>query len=396
MQDEYNALQSTGTWSLVPFNSHQNIVGCKWVFRVKKHPNGTIDQYKARLVAKSFHQQAGLDYKETFSPVAKPVPIRILLSLAVQYDWFLNQLDISNVFLHGNLQDVYKQQPPVFKSLGFHQSQSDVSLFVIQAPVLVIVLEYVDDILVTCPNPAACQTFIQKQSTIFPVKDLGLLHYFLGLEVQRSSAGLFLHQSKYILDLLQKTHMAGAKPCLTSLGSIKLDHTGPLLPDPQEYRSIVGALQYLTWTRPDLSFAVNQVCQFMHAPREPHIQAAKRILRFLKDIMSHGLWFKKGDIHLIAYSDADWADCLFDRQSTSGYCIFLGSNLISWSAKKQPMVARSSTEAEYRSLAHTTTEITWICKVFKDLCEIPPPEFHHSLRISNFKFVFRNYVIFIS
>ncbi|KAM1682854.1 hypothetical protein EV1_033760 [Malus domestica] len=105
----------------------------------------------------------------------------------------------------------------------------------------------------------------------------------------------------------------------------------------------------------------------MHAPRKPHLQAAKRILRFLKATVSHGLWFKKGDIHLTAYSDADWAGCPFDRRSTSEYCIFLGSNLISWSAKKQPTVARSSTEAEYRSLAHIAAEITWICKVFKDL-----------------------------
>ncbi|KAM2276855.1 hypothetical protein ACFXTI_035234 [Malus domestica] len=364
MQDEINALQSTGTWSLVPFSSQQNIVGCKWVFRVKKHPDDTIDRYKARLVAKGFHQQAGLDYKETFSPVAKPVTIRILLSLAVQHDWFLNQLDISNAFLHGDLQeDVYMQQSPgfsdptyphhvcklrkslyglkqaprawfdklfaVLKSLGFHQSQSDASLFVLQDGVPVIVLVYVDDILVTGSHTAACQRFIQKLSSVFPVKDLGPLHYFLGLEVQRSADGLFLHQSKYISDLLHKTRMDGAKPCLTPLGSHKLDHTGSLLPDPTEYRSIVGALQYLTWTRPDLSFAVNQVCQFMHAPREPHLQAAKRILRFLKATVSHGLWFKKGIVHLTAYSDADWAGCPFDRRSTSGYCIFLGSNLIS-------------------------------------------------------------------
>ncbi|XP_050115651.1 uncharacterized mitochondrial protein AtMg00810-like [Malus sylvestris] len=221
----------------------------------------------------------------------------------------------------------------ILKSLGFHQSQSDASLFVLQESVPVIVLVYVDDILVTSPNPAACQSFIQKLSTVFPVKDLGPLHYFLGLEVQRSAAGLFLHQSKYIFDLLHKTRIDGAKPCLTPLGSIKLDHTGPLSPDPTEYRSIVGALKYLTWTRPDLSFTVNQ----------------------------------KGIVHLTAYSDADWAGCPFNRRSTSGYCIFLGSNLISWSAKKQPTVARSSTEAEYRSLAHTAAEITWICKVFKDL-----------------------------
>ncbi|TQD90539.1 hypothetical protein C1H46_023885 [Malus baccata] len=402
MQDEYNALINTGTWSLVPSHPSQNVVGCKWVFRIKKNPDGTIDRYKARLVAKGFHQQEGVDFQETFSPVAKPVTIRILLTLAVQDNWFLNQLDISNAFLHGDLkEDVYMQQPPGFiaptsphfvcklkkslyglkqaprawfeklfqalRTLGFHQSQSDASLFVLHGPQLVIVLVYVDDILVTGPNSQLCQQFIQQLSTQFPVKDLGPLHYFLGLEVHRSTKGIFLHQTKYLLDLLKKSTMEGAKPCCTPIGSQKLDHSGPLLSNPTEYRAIVGGLQYLTWTRPDLAFAVNQICQFMHAPREQHLQAAKRVLRFLKGSISHGLWFTKGPINLSAFSDADWAGCTFDRRSTSGYCVFLGSNLISWSAKKQSTVARSSTEAEYRSLAHTAAELTWVCKILKDL-----------------------------
>ncbi|CAN6711752.1 unnamed protein product [Malus baccata var. baccata] len=278
MQDEYNALISTGTWSLVPSHPSQNIVGCKWVFRVKKKADGTIDRYKTCLVAKGFHQQE----------VAKQVTIRILLTLAVQYNWFLNQLDISNAFLHGDLnEDVYMPQPP----------------------------EFVD------PN----------SPSHFPVKDLGPLHYFLGLEVHRSSQGIFLHQTKYLLDLLKKTNMEGAKPCCTSLSSKKLDHSVPLLSNPTKYRSIVGGLQYLTWTISDLAFTVNQICQFTHTPREQHLQAAKRVLRFLKGSLSHG------------------------------------SNLISWSAKKQSTVARSSTEAEYRSLAHTAAELTWVCKILRDL-----------------------------
>lgn len=111
MQEEFNALESNGTWSLVPASTSHNIVGCKWVFRIKKKPDGTIDKYKARLVAKGFHQQAGVDYQDTFSPVAKPVTIRVLLSLAVQFNWFLNQLDINNAFPHGDLkEDVYMEQ----------------------------------------------------------------------------------------------------------------------------------------------------------------------------------------------------------------------------------------------------------------------------------------------
>ncbi|KAM1362553.1 hypothetical protein ACFX2H_027358 [Malus domestica] len=161
--------------------------------------------------------------------------------------------------------------------------------------------------------------------------------------------------------------MDGAKPCCTPLGSTKLDHMGPLLSNPTEYKSIVGGLQYLTWTRPDLSFVVNQICQFMHASREQHLQAAKRVLHYLKGTISKGIWFTKGSLNLTAFSDADWAGCPFDRRSTSGYCVFWGSNLISWSAKKQSTIAHSSTEAEYRSHAHTAAEITWIYKIFRDL-----------------------------
>ncbi|KAM1013289.1 hypothetical protein ACFX2C_043432 [Malus domestica] len=202
---------------------------------------------------------------------------------------------------------------------------------------------------------------------MFPVKDLGDIHYFLGIEVHRSAKGLFLHQSKYALDLLKKSDMLGVKPCSTPVGSAKLDHSGSPLSDPSFYRSTVGALQYLTWTRPDLAFAVNQVCQHMHSPRTVHLQAVKRILRYLKGTLHFGLWLTKGPQYLTAWSDADWAGCPVDRRSTSGYCVFLGPNLISWSAKKQCIVARSSTEAEYRSLAHTAAELSWVCQVLQDL-----------------------------
>nr|XP_028960693.1 uncharacterized protein LOC114825838 [Malus domestica] len=163
--------------------------------------------------------------------------------------------------------------------------------------------------------------------------------------------------------------MEGAKPCSTPLSTTKLDHSYPLLENASEYRSLVGALQYLTGTRPDLSFAVNLVCQFMHSPRLSYLQAVKRILRYLKGSLDLGLWFSKSSQapSLQAFSDADWAGCSLDRRSTGGYCVYFGNSLISWSAKKQPTVARSSTEAEYRSLANTVAEITWICKLLADI-----------------------------
>lgn len=163
--------------------------------------------------------------------------------------------------------------------------------------------------------------------------------------------------------------MDGAKPCVTALGSTKLDLRSPSLEDPAEYRSIVGAIQYLTWTWPYLSFEVNLACQFMHNPREQHFQALKRILQYLKGTLNHGLWFPNtsSSLTLKAYSDTDWAGCSWDRRSIGWFCIFLGLSLISWSAKKQHDVARSSTEEKYRSLAYTAAKITWLCKLFSEI-----------------------------
>ncbi|CAL9017202.1 unnamed protein product [Prunus brigantina] len=212
-----------------------------------------------------------------------------------------------------------------------------------------------------------CRSLISLLSAKFPVKDLGPLHYFLGLEVHRSSKGIFLSQTKYACDLLKKTDFIGASPCSTPLGSYKLDNSGDILADATFYRSTVGALQYLTWTRPDLSYAVNLVCQHLHQPRSNHLGAVKRILRYLKGTLDMGVWFTKGSLNLHAFTDADWAGCPIDRRSTSGWCIYLGHNLISWSAKKQPTVSRSSTEAEYRGIAMTAAELIYLSKLFKDI-----------------------------
>ncbi|XP_070675898.1 uncharacterized mitochondrial protein AtMg00810-like [Malus domestica] len=247
--------------------------------------------------------------------------------------------------------------------LGFVGSQSDHFLFVKKDPTLVFILVYVNNILVTGPSSIACQDVIKQLITMFSIKDLGALHYFLGIEVKRSSTGIFKSQTKYILDLLTKAKMVRAKSCSTPLSTFNLDHDSSFIYNVSEYQSLVGALQYLTWTRPDLSFAVNLVCQFMHTPRVYHLQAVKRMLRYLKGTIDLGLWFSKCSTnpYIKAFSDDDWAGCVLDRQSIVGYCIFLENSIISWSAKKQPIVARLSTEAKYMSLANTAFEITWIC-----------------------------------
>ncbi|PKI44367.1 hypothetical protein CRG98_035241, partial [Punica granatum] len=406
MSEEFNALVKNHTWDLVPASKRQNIIGCKWVFRIKRNADGSINRYKARLVAKGFHQRPGLDYTETFSPVIKPTTIRVVLSLAVSSGWPIRQLDVSNAFLHGSIdEEVYMVQPPGFvdsnhpthvcrlrKALyglkqaprawyralknflmdyGFMTSKSDASLFVFTSGnTWIYFLVYVDDLLVTGNDSTAVQQLINALSSRFSIKDLGMLHYFLGVEAAPTSTGLFLSQHKYIRELLERTDMAGAKEVNTpmSCSASLLLHDGSPPADATEFRRVVGSLQYLSLTRPDIAFSVNKLSQYMHAPTQNHWTAVKRLLRYLKQTIFHGLHIKRqSSITLKAYSDADWAGDKDDRVSTSGYLVYLGANPISWSSKKQRSVARSSTEAEYRAVATTAAELAWVQSLLQEL-----------------------------
>jgi hypothetical protein len=302
MEEEHTALLDNCTWDLVRRHSQANVVTGKWVFRHKFNADGSFDRYKARWVLRGFTQRPGIDYDETFSPVVKPATVRTVLALAHSRDWPIHQLDVKNAFLHGTLSEtVYCSQPSGFtdsthpdhvcklnKSLyglkqdprawysrfathlsspGFIEAKSDTSLFIYRHGTdTVYLLLYVDDIVLTASSSQLLHRVIEALKQEFAMKDLGPLHFFLGMAVQRHQDTLFLSQRQYILDILDRHGMSDCKPFSTPVDTcakVSAD-AGPPVADPTAYRSLAGALQYLTFTRPDIAYAVQQICLHMH------------------------------------------------------------------------------------------------------------------------------------
>jgi hypothetical protein len=224
---------------------------------------------------------------------------------------------------------------------------------------MVYLLLYVDDIILTASNTELLRRTIFALQQEFAMKDLELLHYFLGTTVERRPDSLFLHQHTYTLDILKRAVIPDCKPCMTPIDlQTKLaGDSRPPVEDASQFRSIAGALQYLTFTRPDIAYAVQQICLRMHDPREPHLTAMKRILRYLQGTPDYDLLLRcSSSSDLVVYTDADWAGCPNTRRSTSSYVMFLGDNLNFWSTKRQTVVSRSSAEAEYHVVANGVAE----------------------------------------
>ena len=247
---------------------------------------------------------------------------------------------------------------------GFKQSYSDYSLFIYEAQHTQLhVLIYVNDLIISGNDGTVVQQFKDYLSRCFHMKDLGKLKYFLGIEVARNSDGIFLCQCKYTLDIISEAGLLGAKPTGTPL---EQNHKLALaansdLRDPGQYKRLVGRLIYLTITRPELSYYVHMLAQFMQQPKDEHWEAALRVVQYLKGNLGQGILLHSDcDLKLYAYCDSDWASCPLTRQSLTGYFIILGNSPISWKIKKQHTVYRSSVEAEYRSMATTTCELKWL------------------------------------
>ena len=340
-----------GSSPFLPEGKHA--IDSKWVFKTKFKPNGEIERYKARLVAKGYTQMEGVDFHDTFAPVAKLVTIRILLTVAVKKNWIIHKLDVNNAFLHGDLEvDVYMKIPQGFgkegdtrvcklkksmyglkqasrnwhhkftiaiHALGFIQSHSDHTLFIYKNnDIFVVALIYVDDVVIVGNNAKKIESTKANLHTQFSIKDLGSLKYFLGIEVSRTKEGLVLSQHKYTMDILNDSGMLGCRPSRFPMEqNLKLDKgDNENRVDANMYRRLIGRLLYLQATRPDITYSVNILSQFVSDPKQPHWDATLRVLRYLKTIIGQGILLPNdGSTNLVAYSDSDWLGCPYSRRS---------------------------------------------------------------------------------
>ncbi|CAL1387680.1 unnamed protein product [Linum trigynum] len=413
MDFEIDALHAKQTWTVVdrPL-ADVPVIGSKWFYVLKMLLDGTIERFKARVVALGYMQEFGIDYHETFAPVTKMSSVRTLLAVAAQQNWPLLQMDVKNAFLHGDLEEViYMEKPPGYdvgrhnqvcrlhrslyglkqasrawfdkfhntlQHFGFRESLNDPSLFTRSTSQgIVLLLLYVDDMVITGSDTAGSQRLKRGLQDSFSIKDLGYLSYFLGLVITRTSDGILLNQQKYIQDLLVDHQFEDCKPVSTSMElnlHLRRD-SGTRFLDGEQYRSIVGSLIYLFATRPDISYAVQVVSQYMSSPCVDHLATVHRILCYLHGTKDVGIFFPRRDTTTLrAYSDYDFAGCPDTRRSTSGWCVQFGDAYISWRCKKKDKVSKSSTKAEYRAMSKVTSELEWIRRLLHYMgvhCSVP-------------------------
>lgn len=407
MKTEFVSIEKNKTWNLVELPKGRKAIGLKWVFKVKKDPSGRIVKHKARLVARGYVQKPGIDYEDVFAPVARLETVRIILALAGSNDWLVHHLDVKSAFLNGKLdEEVYVLQPEGFekrgqmnrvykltkalyglkqaprawnacldkylKSLDLVRCTQEYSVYTrSKNGKILIVAVYVDDLLVTGNCIVEVKIFKEQMNKKFEMNDLGLLTYYLGIEVGQLEGGITLKQEAYARNILDKTEMSqcnSTKCPIEHKVQLTKDEDGDLV-DPTEYRRIVGSLRYLTHTRPDLSFAVGVVSRFMEKPTTKHLQAVKGILRYVKGTVDYGLVYLKGknEVKICGYSDSDLAMDVNDRRSTSGMAFYINESLVTWTSQKQHCVALSSCEAEFMAATMATCQAIWIRRLLAEI-----------------------------
>lgn len=409
MKAEMTSLINNKTWSLADLPPGANVIDSKWVYALKRDENGNIDRFKARLVAKGCSQRLGIDYSETFSPVARYSTIRLVMSLAVQWKMHLHQIDVSSAYLNSDIQhEIYIRQPPEFvdkknpnkvlklhkaiyglkqsgkewnakldhilKHIGFEPCANEPCLYKATFDnELVLVTVYVDDLMIASKSKDQVLTVKRLLAKEFPITDKGQLHHYLGFEVEREgeTGAISICQSQYIRDLLKEYGMQDCKAVSTPLETnfqVKCDNIGCEEVPQKDYQSAIGALMYLAiTTRPDIIHSVSKLAQRNVNPHSEHMQAVKRILRYLRGTINTRIVYRAGEKSIEGFVDADWGGSTLDRKSYSGFIFFVGDCPVSWQSVKQSCVALSSTEAEYMAMSEAAKEAIFLKRLLEEI-----------------------------
>ena len=405
MDSEIEAIKKNKTWELTELPPGAKKIGVKWIYKTKFNELGDVDKHKARLVAKGYSQQHGVDFTEVFAPVARMETVRMIIAMAAQKGWQIDQLDVKSTFLHGELsEDVYVEQPRGYEQKGnehmvyrlhkalyglkqaprawfgriethfiregFQRCHSEQTLFTKsgEGGKILIVSVYVDDLIFTGDDELMMADFKRSMMREFDMSDLGRMRFFLGIEVLQNSDGIYICQRKYALEVLGRFGMEESKAVRSPIVpgcKMYRDEDGDRI-DETLYKQIVGSFMYLTATRPDMMFVVSLISRYMSRPTELHMKVAKRALRYLKGSINYGIFYKRGGAEeLMAFTDSDYAGDVEDRRSTSGHVFLMGAGAVAWSSRKQPLVTLSTTEAEFVAAAACACQAIWMRRILK-------------------------------
>uniref|UniRef100_A0A2N9H138 Reverse transcriptase Ty1/copia-type domain-containing protein n=1 Tax=Fagus sylvatica TaxID=28930 RepID=A0A2N9H138_FAGSY len=411
INDEMDSILSNNTWILVDLPPGSKPIGCKWVFRRKYNTDGSLQTFKARLVAKGFRQKEGIDYFDTYAPVARIASIRVLLALASIFNLYVHQMDVKTAFLNGDLdEEVYMEQPEGFimhghekkvcklvKSLyglkqapkqwhekfdsvilshGFKHNNADKCIYSKFTDCYgVIICLYVDDMLIFGTNMEGISKTKKYLTSRFKMKDLKEVDTILGIKVKKHSGGYALCQSHYVEKILLKFQYLGIKEVTTPYDStVKLIENSGRAVAQLEYASAIGSLMYaMHGTRPDISFAVCKLSRYTNNPSTEHWKAIGRVLGYLKLTIGLGLYYTNFPLVLEGYTDASWITSASDNKATSGWVFTLGGGAISWASKKQTCISHSTMESEFIALAVVGKEAEWLRNLLLDIKLWPQP-----------------------
>ncbi|KAI3669699.1 hypothetical protein L6452_41042 [Arctium lappa] len=406
MHTEIDAINKNKTWKLATLPDKQKAIGLKWVFKTKRDANGKIIKHKARLVAKGYIQEHGIDYDEVFAPVARMETVRLILTLAAYHEWEVHHLDVKSAFLHGELkEEVYVTQPEGFmkpenenkvyrlvkalyglkqalrawnmkldqtlKSLDFKKCTLEQAVNTrISKNSMLLVGIYVDDLIVTGSSKEDLQKFKSQMEEKFEMSDLGLLAYYLGIEVTQTGGGISIKQSRYANKILKEVRMLDCNETKIPMdpGTKLIKTEGGELVDATKYRSLIRCLRYLLHTRTDLSYSVGLLSRFMQEPKEQHMKAIRQVLRYIKGTLNFGITYKKkGGCKLLGYSDSSYGINIEEGKGTTGIVFYLGNSPISWNSQKQPTVALSSCESEFMAATTGSCQALWLQRLLNAL-----------------------------